>query len=137
MDVFRNIDSLQRFANTNFLAGKGEQFHREWRPFLGDSIFTTDGQDWHNSRQLIRPQFLKERVADLHTFERHFTHMMEHIPKDGGAVDMADLFYRFTLDSATDFLLGHSVDSLGTPQAGFAVAFCEIQRFMDKVQKLG
>lgn len=63
--------------------------------------------------------------------------MMEYIPKDGGVVDMADLFYRFTLDSATEFLLGHSVNSLGTPQATFAIAFYEIQKFMDKVQKLG
>lgn len=128
---------LWRFADTDFLTGKGERFHEVWGPFLGNSIFTTDGQEWHASRQLIRPQFLKERVADLHTFERHFIHMMNYIPKDGGMVDMKDLFYRFTLDSATDFLLGNSVDSLGTPRIEFAVAFGEIQKFMDKLQMLG
>lgn len=63
--------------------------------------------------------------------------MVEYIPKDGSVVDMKDLFYRFTLDSATEFLLGNSVDSLGTPQIEFAVAFGEIQKFMDRVQKLG
>jgi cytochrome P450 len=35
--------------------GKGEEFHRVWEPFLGDSIFTTDGQKWQDSRNLIRP----------------------------------------------------------------------------------
>lgn len=128
---------ITAIADINFLTGKGEKFHKEWTPFLGDSIFTTDGQEWHASRQLIRPQFLKERVADLHTFERHITHMMKYIPKDGGVVDMKDLFYRFTLDSATEFLLGNSVDSLGTPQIEFATAFGEIQKFMDKLAKLG
>lgn len=63
--------------------------------------------------------------------------MMEFIPKDRGVVDMKDLFYRFTLDSATDFLLGNSVDSLGTPRIEFAVAFGEIQKFMDKLQMFG
>lgn len=51
--------------------GKGEPFHQEWKAFLGDSIFTTDGTLWHNSRQLLRPQFIKDRVSDLHVFETH------------------------------------------------------------------
>lgn len=63
--------------------------------------------------------------------------MMKYIPKDGRVVDMRDLFYRFTLDSATDFLLGNSVNSLGTPQVEFAVAFGEIQEFMEHIEKLG
>lgn len=63
--------------------------------------------------------------------------MVKYIPKDGGVVDMKDLFYRFTLDSATEFLLGNSVDSLGTPKIEFAVAFGEIQKFMDKRLRLG
>lgn len=136
LDYPREI-SLQRLTDTNLLTGKGKSFHEEWTPFLGNSIFTTDGQEWHASRQLIRPQFLKERVADLHTFERHITHMLKYIPKDEELVDIKDLFYRFTLDSATEFLLGNSVDSLGTPRIEFAVAFSEIQKFMDKVEKLG
>lgn len=63
--------------------------------------------------------------------------MMTCIPRDGGVVDMKDLFYRFTLDSATDFLLGSSVNSLGTPKAEFAIAFAEIQRFMNNTERLG
>jgi hypothetical protein len=41
---------------------------REWEPFLGDSIFATDGEKWKASRHLIRPQFIKEvRTSRLTT----------------------------------------------------------------------
>jgi cytochrome P450 len=108
--------------------GKGEPFHREWKAFLGDSIFTTDGHLWHDSRQLIRPQFIKDRVSDLHVFESHMQTLFraianggaldgENQPVDieagnGKPVDISDLFFRYTLDSATDFLLGYDVKSL-------------------------
>ncbi|CUS12614.1 unnamed protein product [Tuber aestivum] len=117
--------------------GKGEPFRRDWKPFLGDSIFTTDGQLWHASRQLIRPQFIKNRVSDLDIFERNVSHMLEYIPGDGATVDISDLFYRFALDTATDFLLGHSVDSLGSPQVEFARAFDDIQKHMSIKSRVG
>ena len=108
--------------------GKGETFHNEWKDFLGDSIFTTDGTLWHNSRQLIRPQFVKDRVSDLHVFERHMQILFRAIanggplqgedqPVDleagnGRPVDISDLFFRYTLDASTEFLLGKDVKSL-------------------------
>lgn len=108
--------------------GKGEQFHRDWKPFLGDSIFATDGSMWHNSRQLIRPQFTRDRVSDLECFESHMDVLFRAIANGGAldgedqvvdmskgngqVIDIADLFYRYTLDVATDFLLGTDVKSL-------------------------
>lgn len=117
--------------------GKGRLFHEDWKPFLGDSIFTTDGQQWHNSRQLIRPQFVKSRVADLEIFEKHVEQLMNKMGGHGEEVDVADLFYRFTLDSATDFLLGKSVDSLDDPQAEFASAFAEVQKVQNLITRTG
>ncbi|KAI5838380.1 cytochrome P450 [Morchella snyderi] len=117
--------------------GKGKDFHRQWLPFLGNSIFTTDGSEWHSSRQLIRPQFIKDRISDLETFERNITHMMTLIPHDGSAVDIKDLFYRYTLDIATEFLLGNTVNSLGSPRAEFAVAFADLQKFMNDISRVG
>ncbi|GFP52759.1 cytochrome P450 52A12 [Trichoderma asperellum] len=124
--------------------GKGEQFHREWAPFLGDSIFTTDGMQWHNSRQLIRPQFTRDRVSDLHCFESHIQTLFKTMANggplegenqavdlgcaDGRRMDIRDLFFRYTLDVATDFLLGSDVKSLTTPKQEFAEAFNEVQR---------
>lgn len=92
--------------------GKGEVFHQVWSPFLGDSIFTTDGKQWQDSRGLIRPSFIKEKVSDLLIFERWTQTMMSLMPRSGQTVEMMDLFYRMTLDVTTDFLLGSSVNSL-------------------------
>lgn len=92
--------------------GKGQQFHEGWSPFLGDSIFTTDGKLWQDSRGLIRPMFIKEKVSDLLIFERWTQIMISKMPASGETVGMQDLFYRMTLDVTTDFLLGSSVDSL-------------------------
>ncbi|KAK3683827.1 cytochrome P450 [Podospora appendiculata] len=108
--------------------GKGPRFHDTWSPFLGDSIFTTDGQTWADSRALIRPMFIKDRVRDLEIFDRWTDALISQIPADGQTIDMMDLFYRMTLDVTTDFLLGDSVNSLGNPKHEFVDAFKEVQR---------
>jgi cytochrome P450 len=92
--------------------GKGPEFHQTWSPFLGDSIFTTDGQLWQNSRSLIRPMFIKDKVRDLDIFDKWAAALMEKLPSPGETVDIMDLFYRMTLDVTTDFLLGATVNSL-------------------------
>lgn len=92
--------------------GKGDRFHSTWEPFLGDSIFTTDGQLWQQSRTLIRPMFLKQKIRDMDIIERWSDVMISKIPPSGHTVDISDLFYRMTLDATTDYLLGHSVESL-------------------------
>jgi cytochrome P450 len=117
--------------------GKSEIFHADWKDFLGDSIFTTDGELWHSSRQLIRPQFIKDRVSDLAIFERHVQILIGLIPKDGQEVDISDLFFRYTLDAATDFLLGSSSGSLENSQVQFAEAFAEAQRVQNIIARAG
>lgn len=108
--------------------GKGEIFHEEWKDFLGDSIFTTDGQMWHTSRQLLRPQFIKDRISDLDCFEGHLQTLFKAMANGGAlrgedqkvdmdavngrVIDISELFFRYTLDVATDFLLGQDVKSL-------------------------
>ncbi|KAM0282967.1 hypothetical protein ACHAQH_002778 [Verticillium albo-atrum] len=108
--------------------GKGPVFHEGWAPFLGDSIFTTDGKVWQDNRSLIRPMFIKDRVRDLAIFERWTDTMVSKLPASGVTVDIMDLFYRLTLDVTTDFLLGASVNSLDNPKHRFAHAFNEVQR---------
>lgn len=117
--------------------GKGEQFNKEWHEFLGDSIFTTDGQQWHGSRQLLRPQFIKDRVSDLDTFEKHVNVMLPMIKGQGQTIDISDLFFRYTLDAATDFLLGKSVDSLENPGEKFGEAFNHVQHVQGMIARSG
>lgn len=108
--------------------GKGPTLYKKWIPFLGDSIFTTDGQMWHDSRSLIRPMFVKTRVSDLDIFERWTMTLSDRIPDSGRPVDIMELFYRLTLDVTSEFLLGSSTNSLGNPRSDFADAFHEVQR---------
>jgi len=74
--------------------GKGEPFHRDWKDFLGDGIFTTDGQQWSESRNLLRPLFVKTRVRDFDVFERHTAKLISLIGGQGQEVDISDYFYR-------------------------------------------
>jgi cytochrome P450 len=81
-------------------------------PLLGHGIFNADGERWANSRHLLRPNFARDQVADIDAFERHFKLMLRHIPQDGKTVDLQELFFRFTIDTATEFLFNHSTNSL-------------------------
>ena len=75
--------------------GKGETFHEEWKDFLGDSIFTTDGDMWRESRNLLRPQFIKTRVSDLETFEKHVSELIGKLGGKGQEVNIRALFFRY------------------------------------------
>jgi cytochrome P450 len=102
-------------------------------PLLGRGIFTMDGAFWQHSRAMIRPNFTRDQVADLQTFERHIQALWKLIPRDGSTFDLQELFFRFTIDSATEFLFGQSTDTLkesktgGPDGAKFAQAFNEAQ----------
>lgn len=139
-----NIKAILATQFTDY--GKGEPFHRDWKEFLGDSIFTTDLELWHDSRQLIRPQFIKDRVSDLEVFEQHVQILIEQIRKgggqswegkNGGEIDVSELFFRYTLDAATHFLLGRSVESLERGEGEFANAFNEVQRVQNMIARAG
>lgn len=122
--------------------GKGESFHEEWKEFLGDSIFVTDGEQWSRSRQLIRPMFTRDRIVDTEIFEKHVQHLiplLEGSSAPGGSkvVDVGPLFFRYTLDAATDYLLGHGTDSLQNPETNFAEAFRYVQKRQAQLFRLG
>ncbi|KAL1591909.1 hypothetical protein SLS60_011501 [Paraconiothyrium brasiliense] len=86
--------------------------YQAFAPLLGDGIFNSDGEKWHNSRHLLRPNFARDQIADLEAFDRHFKLMLKHIPRDGSTVDLQNLFFKLTIDSATEFLFNHSTNSL-------------------------
>jgi cytochrome P450 len=84
-------------------------------PLLGHGIFNADGERWANSRHLLRPNFARDQVADVEAFERHFKLMLKHLQAHAQAqstVDLQELFFLFTIDTATEFLFNHSTNSL-------------------------
>ena len=68
------------------------------------SIFTTNGQAWHDTRALIRPSFVRDQVADLECFNRHIGNLIRALPKDGSTVDLKEIIMAMTMDSSTDFM---------------------------------
>jgi cytochrome P450 len=112
---------------------------------LGKGIFTTDGEPWAHSRAMIRPNFTRSQVADLGAFERHIQTLFKILPTDGSTVDLQELFFKFTIDSATEFLFGQSTGSLNATLKGitttsandFAKAFNEAQHSVAQRSRLG
>ncbi|ETR98907.1 cytochrome P450 alkane hydroxylase [Trichoderma reesei RUT C-30] len=114
--ITRDPEQIKAILATNFSSfGHGPMWHRLWRPFLGDGIFGVDGQLWHDSRSMIRPMFARDRLRNLAIFEDCTSKLLRKIPSAGATVELKDLFYRWALDTTTEFLLGENVNSLDFP----------------------
>lgn len=61
---------------------------------------------------MLRPSFTRQQVGDIAIYERHVQHLLALIPRDGSTVDLQELFFRMTMDTATDFLFGKSTNTL-------------------------
>ncbi|KAI6099100.1 cytochrome P450 [Pisolithus sp. B1] len=91
---------------------KGPVLWDQLNALLGTGVFNSDGM-FH--RSMTRPFFSKDRISHFDIFEKHVDDALNQAKarlRDGYPVDFQDMVGRFTLDSATDFLFGKSVDSL-------------------------
>ncbi|EAW15604.1 cytochrome P450 [Aspergillus fischeri NRRL 181] len=94
-----------------------------FKPLLGEGIFDTDGAHWASSRALIRPSFTRDQVADLTALEELIQDLFALLPRDEKTVvDLQELFFRYTIDSATEFLFGQSVGTLKKTHSELGVA---------------
>lgn len=117
--------------------GLGNLRARTMEPVFGNGIFTSDGKAWEHSRAMIRPSFTRQQVGDLSMYEHHFQNMITHIPKNGQTVDIQELFFKLTMDSATEFLFGKSTNTLVKGQenpsaARFTDAFTYVTERMSR-----
>lgn len=117
-------------------------------PFLGEGVFTMDGEFWEYSRALVRPTFNKTNVANLPAFEANLVKFMDLLLRDGSTVDLKPLLCKLVcfllwnldpsltllqfIDTSTLFLFGESMGILDekTPIASqkFLDAFHYAQR---------
>ncbi|KAI6001132.1 cytochrome P450 [Pisolithus marmoratus] len=82
---------------------------------LGTGVFNSDGEIWKFHRSMTRPFFSKNRISHFDIFEKHVEDVLSQAKvrlREGYPVDFQDMVYRFTLDSATEFLFGKSVQSI-------------------------
>ncbi|TLS21648.1 uncharacterized protein PpBr36_09592 [Pyricularia pennisetigena] len=92
--------------------GRGKAFQKRWHDLLGTSIFNVDGQTWHDSRQRLRPLFIRQRVSNLDSYERHFQCLIKQHLDGGRTVDLKDVMSRFALDAISDYAMGCQVNTL-------------------------
>lgn len=104
---FKSILSL-KFSDFKLRDIRKRAFH----PLLGKGIFTTDGIEWEHSRAMLRPNFSRNRVADIEMYDKLVEELVNAIPVDGSTVDLQDLFFDLTVDSSTEFLFGESANVL-------------------------
>ena len=129
--------NIQAVYSTNFDSyGVKLSRHAPLRLLLGDGILTNDGALWRHLRTTAAPIITKAQMADLASFDVHVSRLLDLIPRDGSTVDLQPLFDCLSLDSATEFLFGESVDSLAldTPLYAkiFLKAWNEAQRCVDR-----
>ena len=78
---------------------------------------------------MLRPNFVRSQIGDVLTFERHVSVLINklklaHNNKNKTPINLADYFFRLTLDSATEFLFGESTNSLSQQsEESFGAAF--------------
>ncbi|TPR09792.1 Phosphorylase family protein [Aspergillus niger] len=109
----KNVQALLATQFKDFELGQSRRNALHW--LLGRGIFTADGDHWSRSRALLRPQFTRDQISDLDLEERHVQVAMKAMPVDATgwtpATDIQTIFFRLTMDTATEFLFGESVQS--------------------------
>ncbi|QRV82734.1 cytochrome P450 family protein [Ceratobasidium sp. AG-Ba] len=90
---------------------KGPTQRERSETILGDGIFNRDGDVWRFHRTMARPFFARERISDFDLYERYTQKVLalfhSHESRDV-ACDAQDVFSRFTMDAAGEFLFGAS-----------------------------
>ncbi|KAI5950173.1 hypothetical protein KGF54_005321 [Candida jiufengensis] len=81
---------------------------------LGNSIFSSEGGHWKDSRTLLRPFFAKDHIKHITNMEPFVDRVIKLIKKTNGKtiINLQDIFQDFTMDYTTYLLLGESSDSL-------------------------
>ncbi|RAK90360.1 n-alkane-inducible cytochrome P450 [Aspergillus costaricaensis CBS 115574] len=110
-------------------------------PLLGSGIFTQDGAHWQHSRELLRPQFMKNRIANFKQICSAVDNLISGIPNEN-AVDLQPLFFRLTFETTLFLLFGQYLSSLQSEgitdqESDFANAFNLGQEYLAKRGRLG
>ncbi|CAN3486687.1 cytochrome P450 52A5 [Diutina catenulata] len=110
-----NVKAMLATQFSDFCLGRRRP---QLAPLLGDGIFTLDGVGWKHSRMMMSPQFTRDQISRVEMIEPHVRVLFKHI--DLGETDLQPLFFRLTMDVATEFLLGESIGSLRDASVGYS-----------------
>ena len=110
---------------------------RSFGRYFGHGIFTAEGLTWKHSRELLRPNFARSQIDNPATLEPHVFALLAAIPRDGSTFDLQELFFRFTIDTAIDFLFGLDPSTSKEKSTAFMTAFDHILKAATKSAYFG
>lgn len=131
-----NIDNIKAIVHHQFNDFNIGYRHEAFKPLLGDGIFATEGNIWRHSKEMLRPQFTRDNISNLHHLENHVQNFALKVKENNGTkFDIQELVLKFTLDSSTEFLFGESVNSLVKEEYSmgkytFETAFNKVQKYI-------
>ena len=142
--VYQTADpaNIQAILATQFKDFEvGQWRYHTFKPLLGLSIFTSDGAFWEHSRGLFRPQFARENINDLETTDKACNQLIEAIGSVESqgwteGTEMLPLLYNFTLDTATDFLFGETIESQQVAIAARRGPSGDVERDAEQADKI-
>lgn len=108
-------ENIKTILATNFKDYSLGDRYQQLFPLLGNGIFTLSGEGWKHSRAMLRPQFSRDQVSQLETLKDHVGTLLDIFrtkSQNGQFFDCQTHFHELTMDTATEFLFGESVDSL-------------------------
>ncbi|KAJ7320810.1 cytochrome P450 monooxygenase CYP63 [Mycena albidolilacea] len=94
---------------------RGHSQKERMETFLGEGIFNRDDEMWKMHRNVARPFFARERISDFDLFDvyaRRTLNLISSLTASGQPCEVQDLFSRFTLDAASEFLFGTDLKTL-------------------------
>ncbi|KAM4063211.1 cytochrome p450 [Hirsutella rhossiliensis] len=142
----RNVQAILALKAKDFDLGVNRTGN--FKPLLGaNGIFVATGKLWEHSRAWLRPQFVRGNIhldrEEIHT-RALITALERRAGPDGWTdlVDLQEFFFRYTLDSTTDFLFGQSVSTQQGPDtpahdASFSQAIDKTQSGISLGARLG
>ncbi|KAL2784343.1 n-alkane-inducible cytochrome P450 [Aspergillus keveii] len=133
----RNIQALLSTQFTDFGLGLRPQ---TFSPLLGSGIFTQDGTPWRHSRELLRPQFMTNRLSNFDQIKAAVEDLISSNPAND-IVDLQPLFFRLTFETTLFLLFGQDLSTVKSKDAfgqesDFADAFNLAQGYLAKRGRL-
>ncbi|KAI9354608.1 cytochrome P450 [Zopfochytrium polystomum] len=130
---------IEHFQRANFEKfEKGVFFRGNFHDLLANGIFNSDGEQWRRQRKLAANIFNVKNFKDFveHAFAeemRDLVMVLDKAADSGEAVNLNDLFFRFTMDGFCKIAFGTEINCLTAPEPPpFARSFDRTQVSMLK-----
>lgn len=64
------------------------------RGWLGEGMFSIDGEKWRKARNSLKPIFMKAEISDMTRLDKHLSRLMEAVSAKNGEVELQSLLLR-------------------------------------------